>query len=270
MIDFDYHIHTYYSDGDFSPEEIVDRYNDNGYEIIAITDHDGVDGSKVATEYAKNKRITIVPGIEVSSKDVFGDEIHILGYGIDTDNEVLHAGIADMMMRRAKRNDRLLAVLHDMGYDITIDDLFECGGLRFVGKKTFADVLVKKGYAESIPAVFETLFSEPEIWELKKTLVPTAKAIDMIHNAGGFAVFAHPFETRKADEDKDAFRIRLAKIIKELMKEGIDGIECFHPSVSMTEAIELRDCAVANGLIVTGGSDFHGEPERNARKSYLM
>lgn len=262
LLDCDYHIHTTFSDGVKTPEEIVDWYIQRRYSTIAITDHDGVEGSVAAISYAREKAITVIPGIELSTVDEYGNTVHMLGYSFDLENEELQAALFDARMERAKRNDKFLKALREMGYDVCIDDLLEINDGHFVGKPTFARVLVKKGYAQSVKEVFRTVFSRPEISSVKKKHMPSARAISLIHRAGGMAVMAHPMEIRQKNETLETFRPRITNVIERLMDSGVDGIECWHPSATFYDSQWLRDFARARDMTVTGGSDFHSENER--------
>lgn len=260
--DVDYHIHTYFSDGDMSPEELVDRYIDRGYTEIAITDHDEIEGSLMALWYSFGKDISVVPGIELSTRDEHGNTIHMLGYGINYSCPELRSAISKIRLWRAERNDRLLAKLNEMGYDITIDELFSVNDGRFIGKPTFAKLLVRRGAAEDEDAVFKNFFSREEFRGLSKRTLSTNEAIELIHSAGGNAVFAHPMELRRKGEAADDFYERVRNLIDEMIENGLDGIECYHPSATMIEAEMLRNIARFNNLYVTKGSDFHSDSVR--------
>lgn len=262
LTDVDYHIHTFYSDGDLSPEQIVDRYLARGYEQIAITDHDELEGSMVAFAYSYGKGITVLPGIELSTRDHHDNTVHILGYNINYSDPELLSTLRMLKLERAKRNDRLLKVLCEMGYEISVDDLVSINEGRYIGKPTFARVLVNKGYADDVDSVFKGIFRDERIRPLRKKTLDTSEAIRLIHEAGGTAVFAHPVEVRKRDEDRDEFYKRLRELIDEMIEFNIDGIECYHPSASLIEAEMLRDVARLNNLVITKGSDFHSDLER--------
>lgn len=265
FFDSDLHIHTTYSDGDMTPEQLVDRYISNKYSIIAITDHDGVDGSAVAISYARNKPITVLPGIELSTEDQEGNNVHMLGYSFDLENSELKEELLNIKVERAKRNDRLLRALVDMGYQISVDDLIRVNEGNYIGKPTFAKVLLEKGYVRSVSEAFDRIFARPELSRIKTVHMSCEKAISLIHRAGGLAVMAHPMELREEGQNRKEFMVYIEKVIRTLMDQGIDGIECWHPSASYLESKWLRDFARNNNLIVTGGSDFHSDNERRFR-----
>lgn len=259
---YDYHIHTNYSDGVLSPEQIVDRYIKRGFEAISVTDHDNIDGSRIAFEYARDKNIKIIPGIEISTVNSYGYEIHVLGYYIDYDSEDLINSINLMDKWRNERNDRLIAALNKTGYEVSVAELYELNSGRFIGKPTVARLLVNKGYISSVDEAFLTVFKKLEIGHIKKKAFHTDEAIKLIHKAGGKAVFAHPMELKQKEESKDEFKVRLLDLLGEMRLDGIDGIECFHPSATNEEEGWLEKYSNLNKLIITGGSDFHSDEDR--------
>ena len=255
----DLHLHTYYSDGVLSPEEVTDRWASEGYKLIAVTDHDGIDGSVIALDYAADKDITVVSGIEFDSVDSLGRDLHILGYGFDPECPELTEALDNILLERAARNEAMLAELNKMGYSMTLDDIIEVNEGRFIGKPTFATVMVRKGYLSSNQEAFNTVFREPSMRRIRKKTLSSEEVVDLIHKAGGLAVFAHPMEQRHLDEPYNQFRERLIVILERMREYGIDGIECWHPSADDGQAEALRAYAVRHDLIVTKGSDFHSD-----------
>lgn len=258
----DLHLHTYYSDGALSPKEVVNRWADEGYELIAITDHDGIAGSIAGREYAEKRGIGYISGIEFDSSDVLGRDIHILGYGFDYRSHKLQEALEGILLERAARNDSLLTALNEMGYPIDFDDIMAVNEGRYVGKPTFAKILAKKGYTESSQAVFNSIFREPQIRKIHKRTLSSKEVIDLIHEAGGLAVFAHPMEQRHLGETYDQFRGRLLELLDKMREYGVDGIECYHPSADDVQAEELAGYAGRYGLLITKGSDFHSDIQK--------
>ncbi len=259
-VNMDLHIHTCYSDGELSPEEVVDRWEANKYEVIAITDHDGIKGSEIAFEYAKEKNITCIPGIEFDSQDDVGKDLHILGYGINFKNSELISTLNKIREWRDDRNYKLLYALNDLGYDIERNDVIGNSNGEYVGKPLFALALCKKGYVDKPMDAFSDIFKKyDEIESIKKEVLASSKVVDIIHKAGGLAVLAHPIEQRKKYEGFAEFNQRLPIILNKFLEYGIDGIECYHPSASKKQSEMLRRFAEENGLIVTRGSDFHAD-----------
>ncbi len=259
----DLHIHTCYSDGDMRPEEVVDRWKAAGYKMIAITDHDEIEGSRIASSYAKGRGIIVISGIEFDSCDEMSDEIHILGYNIDYDNENLKRALSDIKLWRAKRNDEMLEALCKLGYEITVDDLIEVNDGNFIGKPTFAKVMLDKGYVSSISEAFEKVFTvEPSIKSIVKKTHSSEYIVKLIHDAGGIAILAHPMEQKRSDESTEDFYRRIIKFMDCFRAYGIDGIECSHPSATEEEEHALREYAAIYKLKTTTGSDFHSDTNK--------
>lgn len=254
----DMHIHTVFSDGMLTPEEVVDRWQFEGKEVIAITDHDGIGGSIVAVDYAKDKDIVVVPGIEFDSENELGKDLHILGYGIDFEDDNLQIELKKILEWRADRNNTILQALRDRGIEITDEEIYAVNEGRYIGKPTFARVLIQRGLYPDMAAAFNEFFSKvPEIKAIKKKALPSHEVVDVIHKAGGVVVLAHPMEQMRTGESWESFEPRLLEILDTFVGYGIDGIECYHPSASEENAEYLSLYAEAHNLLITRGSDFH-------------
>lgn len=264
----DLHIHTCYSDGALKPEEVVERWREEGYQLISITDHDGILGSMRGMDHALGTGIRFISGVEFDSEDKLGQDIHVLGYGFDYHNDELSTTLFDMLMKRARRIDRLIKALNDMGYEITLDDIGEENEGRYVGKPTFARILKKKGYLSDPQDAFKTIYREPSIRRIEKETYSTESIINLIHNAGGLAFFAHPMEQRRLGEPFEEFRPRLYELLDKMREYGVDGIECYHPSASEEQSKLLREYAEENGLLISRGSDFHSDDDKRDFSRY--
>lgn len=199
----------------------------------------------------------MIPGIEIgSSYDFEGQEIelHILGYHIDTENAALKACIEKLRISRRDRNERLLAHLQGLGYNLVYEDLIERPGQDYIGKPNFARALKRKGCA---PENMWDLFDE-----VPRERISAYEAIDIIKEAGGMAVLAHPLKTKKiGDSSSEVFWKNLDLIVADLKKHGLKGMECYHPSASHEQALKLVVMAGQYHLHITEGSDFHGDEE---------
>ena len=253
----DLHMHTCFSDGALTPKQIIDWRKSQGYELLAITDHDGIEGSVLVAPYAEYVGVNFLYGIEFDSEDELGKDIHMLGYGFDPDNPELKAALFEIIMERARRNDKFMKALNERGYNITLDDIGSVNEGRFVGKPTFALILKRKGIVESMQEAFNTIFEEPDIKSIKKTTLPTKRVIELIHTAGGLAVLAHPMEQRRRNETFEEFKPRMYALIDRMVEYGIDGLECHHPSADPAQQEMLVAYAKEHGLMITRGSDFH-------------
>lgn len=262
----DYHLHTYYSDGSMSPTEIVKRAKDLEYTEIAITDHDGIDGVKEAQIAGKALEINVISGIEFSAgynDDAFDEELsmHILGYRIDIKNKELIVALEEIREKRKNRNDKLLAVLKDMGYELTKEDLCFEEDCDYIGKPIIARAMLKRGYIKNAKEAFETgkFLDSPEAQAVKKDKISAERAIELIRGAGGTAVLAHPVKIKEIGErGTKEFYENLEFLLKKLKRMGLKGIECFHTDHTKDESLKLVEFAEKYHLHITEGSDYHG------------
>ncbi len=271
----DMHLHTFFSDGLFSPTDIVKRAKEQNLDTIAITDHDGIDGVREAQIAAEALGgIQVMTGIEFSTIESEGLinktsgasfrnlEIHMLGYNFDMENAALRAELDKMKKNRRDRNDRLLSALNDMGYAITQEDLYAENGHDYIGKPVFARVLVKKGYTTSFKEAIEgeKFLGSPEAKAVRKEKIEVKRAIELINGAGGMAVCAHPVKTKNLGQRGTAeFFENLEALIAKLKAYGMKGLECFHTDHKAEEEEWLVSMAEKYKLHITRGSDFHGD-----------
>lgn len=251
----DYHTHSWYSDGTLKPTELIKMYKEKGYDLVALTDHDGVDGVNEAVIAGEALEIQVVPGVELAADMEFEGkqiELHILGYHIDIENDDLLDKLAELRKNRKERNEKLLAKLNEMGYELTYEDLLQRPKQKYVGKPNFARALKAKGY--EVPNMWEVFES------VEKKKISVQEAIDVIKASGGMAVFAHPMKTKGIGEKgSDEFYKNLEAMTRELKKMGLKGMECFHPSADEKAGLKLVTIAGKSHLHITEGSDFHGD-----------
>ena len=259
----DLHMHTRFSDGEMTPQELIDMRVAEGYELLAITDHDGIGGSVAGAQYAESVGVRFIYGIEFDSEDVLGKDLHILGYGFDPHNEEFMDTLIYVTDERRNRNDKFRDCLNKRGYGITPEEIWNVNNGRYVGKPTFATVMVQKGIVKDVKEAFDTVFKEPDLKAIKKITLPSQTVVKVIHNAGGLAVMAHPMEQRRPNESFEVFKPRMYEIMDKMREYGIDGIECFHPSASPEQSELLVAYAKEHGLMITRGSDFHSKENRN-------
>lgn len=251
----DFHTHSYYSDGTMKPTDLVRMYKEKEYDIIALTDHDGVDGVAEAVIAGDALQIRVIPGIEfAASMDFEGKELelHILGYYIDIENQPLRDKLKELLENRQERNEKLLELLNGLGYDLVWEDLLQRPGQTYVGKPNFARALKAKGY------------EVPDMWDIfdsvEKKKISARETMDLIKAAGGIAVLAHPMKIKKIGEKgSEEFWQNLDTLIQKLKKEGMKGLECYHPSADHDQALKLITMAGKYHLHITEGSDFHGD-----------
>ena len=259
----DLHMHTRFSDGEMTPQELIDMRVAEGYELLAITDHDGIGGSVAGAPYAESLGLQFIYGIEFDSEDVLGKDLHILGYGFDPHNEEFMDTLIYVTDERRNRNEKFRDCLNKRGYGITPEEIWNVNNGRYVGKPTFATVMVQKGIVKDVREAFDTVFKEADLKAIKKVTLSSREVIKVIQNAGGLAVMAHPMEQRRANESFEDFKPRMYEIMDRMREYGIDGIECFHPSASPEQSELLVAYAKEHGLMITRGSDFHSKENRN-------
>ncbi len=241
----DLHLHTYFSDGTFSPEEVARLAKDKGLKAVALTDHDTMEGCARMSAACQEAGIEFIPATELTA-EVHGHEIHLLGYFLDAQNERLSSELAKFQKVRQGRIHEMSAKLNQSGVPLKAETVFALANCRAPGRPHVARALVQEGYCASLDEAFERFLRKGKPAWVPKFQISARDAIDLVHQAGGLAVMAHPGLNR-TDE-----------IIPELVKTGLDGLECFHTkhSTSMTE--HYLQIAEAHNLLVTGGSDCHG------------
>lgn len=248
---YDMHTHTCASDGINSPSEQVRLAEERGLTGIAITDHDTVAGVKEALQEGDRLGITIIPGVEISTRAERKD-IHILGYHPDIDNEQLLQRLSELRATRDSRNELMIARLQELGLEITLDEVIAVMGrpLRSdesLGRPHIADALVHKGYATDLRDAFDRYLAEGKPGYVSLPRIAPLEAIDWIRQAGGVAVIAHP--GLYGDD----------RLVEEIILQGRpDGIEVYHSDHGPDEERRYMALAMTHGLIPTGGSDYHG------------
>ncbi len=245
----DLHTHSTCSDGTLHPSEVVKLAKEKGLSAIALTDHDTIDGLHEAIETGRNIGIEVITGIEFS---VAGDtEMHLLGLNFNIDCPAITEILDEMIIQREKRNYTVIELLAQLGIYITIDEIHAESTSPITGRSQIAKVMLKKGYVSSIKEAFDKYlaFSRPAFVE-RSTLSPE-EAIDIIHKCGGKAFLAHLNQTGKSDEE-------LYSLLTYLKQCGLDGIEGYYTEYTEDMNFRYRKMADDIGLLLSGGSDFHG------------
>ncbi|HKV38857.1 MAG TPA: PHP domain-containing protein [Blastocatellia bacterium] len=247
----DLHTHTSYSDGSASPTELIRLAAGQHAAAIAITDHDNVAGLTEGRAAACEAGIEFINGLEISA-DYQPGTMHILGYYIDDRSARLNADLTALQHARETRNPKIAGKLRDLGFDIDYEEVASLAGGDVVGRPHFAKLMVEKGYATSIKDAFDRFLAKGGSAYVEKKRLAPPDAIDLIHHAGGVAVLAHPYQLKleSADQIEDE--------ISRLAALGLDGIEAIYSRHSPEQRQQYQELAVKHGLLVTGGSDFHG------------
>jgi predicted metal-dependent phosphoesterase TrpH len=241
----DLHLHTNFSDGTFSPEELVLHAQKGGLACIALTDHDSVEGCVRAAIAAANVRMEFISGTELTAEHE-DTEVHILGYFLDTQNEKLLAEISKFQSVRQNRIHEMVARINELGVPLETKSVFALANCKSPGRPHVARAMVKAGLVSNLDEAFERFLKKGRPAWVPKSKISALEAIELIHQAGGIAVMAHPGLNR-TDE-----------IIPDLVKAGLDGIECFHTKHSTAMSERYLEIADKYHLLVTGGSDCHG------------
>ncbi|HHT9110782.1 MAG TPA: transcription antitermination factor NusB [Candidatus Brocadiaceae bacterium] len=242
----DLHVHTNYSDGTMTPEQVVDEAIRLGVSTISITDHDTVDGISIACHYARGKNINIIPGIELSAY-LEPSEIHILGYFIDIHNESLQKLLKQAHEDRIERIHAMVIKLKGLNVTIDPQEIFDLAGKGSPGRMHVAEIIYKHRYCNTIIDAFTRYIGDNSpAYVPKKTFSPR-QAIELIRDAQGAAVLAHPGLTQRDH------------VIEELVRYGLAGIEIHYPTHTPSAIEKYIKIAKKYNLTVTGGSDFHGE-----------
>lgn len=246
----DLHVHTTASDGTLKPEEVVKLALDRQLAVVAITDHDTVSGVEEAILTAKDRDITIVPGVEISC---FYDktEIHMLGLFIDWKNEIFAKNLEEMRERRSDRNARMIALMKEDGIPVTLEKLQFEGKDTVITRAHFARYLEQEGYVKSKDEAFKKYVGEGCPYYLPREYIPYETAIDWIHEAEGLAILAHPYLYGFKEH-------KVRKMLEDLKEAGLDGLEAYHSSANQGQTNLLREYGKRYKLLISGGSDFHG------------
>ena len=241
----DLHLHTQFSDGTFTPEELVLRAQKAGLACIALTDHDSVEGCDRAAVACAAVKMDFISGAELTAehKDT---EVHILGYFLDTKNQVLLNRIAKFQAVRQNRINEMCAALNKLGIPLKAESVFALANCKSPGRPHVARALVKEKLISNLDDAFEKYLKKGKPAWVPKTKMSALEGVELIHQAGGLAVMAHPGLNRTDD------------IIPDLVAAGLDGIECFHTKHSTVMAERYLEIAEKYHLLVTGGSDCHG------------
>ena len=248
----DLHVHTSISDSTFSPEKVIELAKLKGLDAIAITDHDTCAAITPAIVIAKDIGVEIIPGVELTA-ELDDDEIHMLGYFIDWQNEAFTKKLEELCKVREERAKEILRRLGEQSIDLKYEDLLEIAGpgTGSIGRLHIANLLYKKGKVACIREAFTKYIGNDSPAYVKKFKLSPKEASDMIKAVGGVTVLAHP-KTINTE-------IRpLEDIVKMLVDEGIQGIEVYHSDHNNKDSAEFKKLATDYGLLVTGGSDCHG------------
>lgn len=250
MSRLDLHLHTTHSDGSCTPTEVVNMAHQAGVTALAITDHDIMTGVTEAVEVGQQCGIEIIPGVEISSL-AGNSELHILGYFLDRQNSDLLLGLKTLRDARHRRNPQIIERLQALGVEITYDEVRALASTDSIGRPHIARVLMDKHVVASAKEAFDRFLADGKPAYVPRELPSPAEAIRWIKAARGLAVLAHPTWVKVADRS-------LVDLVRQLKADGLDGVEVYYSTHAARQTREYLSLAQQLGLLVTGGSDFHG------------
>ncbi|UCD88786.1 MAG: PHP domain-containing protein [Desulfobacterales bacterium] len=255
-MNIDLHIHSTASDGSLSPIEILNLAIDLNLGAIAITDHDTIDGSRDAVCHGIPPSLEFLTGVEISADPPpsfpFSGSMHILGYAIDLDNSLLNKTLLLLQESRKHRNPRILELLSNLGIELTLDEVRNEAGECQLGRPHIAQHMITKGFVKSMEEAFKKYLGTGKPAYVDKYRVGCAKAIEIIIDAGGIPVLAHPYLLPIKNEK------RLEALVITLKEMGLKGLETYYPEHSPRLISQYNEMANRHNLLITGGTDFHG------------
>lgn len=247
----DLHTHSWFSDGTKSPTELVELAARSGVVALAITDHDTMDGVDEALAASAEYGVEVVPGLEVSVVHK-KKALHILGYYMDASNPELAAALLVLQEARDARNEKIIEKLKSLGIAATVGELKEISGHGQTGRPHIAKLLMNHGVVRSMAQAFDEYLKKDAKAYVPRFAYSAEEAIGLIMRAGGIAVLAHPIQVDKT-------LISMSTLLPVLTSYGLAGIETFYPTQKKKMRKRIRKFAEESGLLLTGGSDYHGD-----------
>lgn len=266
MASIDLHVHSNCSDGTFSPRQLVDHAIKKGLAAFALTDHDTVDGIKEAQTYAASIKMMqgsmpgnmpetfqvpeVIPGIELST-EYQGADIHVVGLYIDYQNETFRSRLKEFVDSRTNRNRKMCGLLQQAGVPITYEELLAANPDSVITRAHYARYMLEKGYVKSRQEAFDRYVGDHAPCYIPREKITPTQAVELILQAKGAPVLAHPILYHMSDD-------RLDTLVRELKDVGLMGIEAIYSTYSPADERQMRALAAKYELFISGGSDFHG------------
>jgi len=250
----DLHLHTTYSDGSFTPEELILKAKKLNYSAIAVTDHDTVAGLEEAIQLGKKYDLETVPGIEFNTS-YKNNDIHILGYYINKKSKKLLSLLNKIKKERKERIEKMIKLLDkEYNFKITMQEIKNISSNNIIGRGHIARLLTEKNYVDTWEEVFDKYIGRGKPGYVDRNKISPFEAIDIIKKANGIPVIAHPG------------LIGNQQIIDQLINYGVTGIEVFYPEHNKRMTDKYKNIADKNELLITGGSDCHGPKNKEGIK----
>lgn len=250
MRTIDLHTHSLCSDGAQTPADVVRTAKEAGLSAIALSDHDNIDGVQEAMDAGKAMGVEVIPAVELSAQS--DTELHILGYFIDIHNKRLQDTMKYALQVRDERQEETCRKLREQGFDITMEEArAEAHGNPVLCRAHFAQIMVRKGYAESVKDAFNRYLSVGCYAYSNRQALTGPEAVSVIREAGGIAVAAHLHLIKMPDE-------QLREYLKSLIPYGLDGVEGYYTDYTPDMQTRYQAMAKELGLVISGGTDYHG------------
>lgn len=246
----DLHVHSTKSDGTYTPTELVNYAIEKGLTAFALTDHDTVDGIDEALEAAKDKPITVIPGIEYST-EYHNRDVHIVGLFIDHKSPVFVEYLQHFKESRDNRNYKLCTNLQNAGLDISYEELMDSFPGAVITRAHYAKLLLSKGYVKSMKEAFDRYLGDHTPYFVHREKITPEEVIQVTLQAGGVPILAHPTLYKLGKEQLDI-------LVSTLTEKGLKGIECVYSTYTNSDEREIKALAAKYNLLPSGGSDFHG------------
>jgi predicted metal-dependent phosphoesterase TrpH len=255
----DLHTHSNASDGTLTPALLIKEAAAKDIRVLALTDHDTVDGIAQAQEAAAVQDVRLIPGVELEIEWERG-EFHLLGLGLDTASRSLKELLSALSKIRRERNFAMLDKMNRLfGLSAGYDDICALAGERAsVGRPHFASYLIRHHKVKNMEMAFTNYLGFGLPLYVRKPGVEFDKAVDVIHEAGGFAVIAHPATLCLS-------AAKTAGVLEQLAARGLDGVEAWHPNATVSGCQRYAEMAALLGLFITAGSDYHGERRKDRK-----
>lgn len=254
----DLHVHTTASDGQYTPTEIVKKASEHNIKLMAITDHDTMNGLEEAKEAGKTFGVKIVSGIELNINGSPG-EFHLLGLGLERKSQSMKDILDEVIKNREKRNYEMISKIKSNGIDISYEELLERFPNTIIGRPHFAQILQEKKIVKTRQQAFDLYLAKGRPWYTERVGTNLDEAIIAIKESGGIPVIAHPMSLYLSWG-------RLPDMLHNIYEQGVCGLEAFHPGARVTECLRLEELGKKIGFFITAGSDFHGEKIRTDRR----
>lgn len=246
----DLHTHSTASDGQYMPSELVQMAKAAGIQVLALTDHDTLNGLDEAVRAGENLKLTVLRGVELGAKE--HKNLHLLGYGFSESAPHLSQLCETMLKSRDERKYRIIDFLKEKGVELSLDEVEELAGGAVIARPHFAQVMVKHGYVTNTREAFDRYLDTDEYQRIERFKAPARDCIAAIRADGGHVSLAHPYQVGLSED-------AMEHLVRQLKDDGLEAMECFYPRHTSEQTSFYLELAKRYELHVTGGSDFHGE-----------